>query len=152
MARAPYNVHVFLYRITENGDKEYAILRRSDDEKWQGICGGGEDGETIVQSALREAYEEAGLPQYNILHRLDTISYIPATEFKASECWTKDVIVIPMYYFGTLYDGNIILSSEHSEYKWCNFQEARNLIYWHDQKNALWELNERLERGILANL
>ena len=149
MARAPYNVHVFLYRITENGDKEYAMLRRSDDEKWQGICGGGEDGETIVQSALREAYEEAGLPEYSILHKLDTISYIPATEFKASEYWGKDVIVIPMYYFGASYDGNIILSYEHTDYKWCNFHEARNLIYWHDQKNALWELNERLERDIL---
>lgn len=150
MARSPYNVHVFLYRIAENGDKEYAILRRSDDEKWQGICGGGEAGETIAESALREAYEETGLPQDHILHRLDSISYIPATVFKASEHWGKNVIVIPMYYFGALYNGNIILSNEHSEYKWCNFHEARSLIYWHDQKNALWELNERLERGILG--
>lgn len=150
MARAPYNVHVFLYRINENGDKEYAMFRRSDYDIWQGICGGGEDGEAILESALREAYEEAGLPQNSILHRLDTISYIPATEFKASKHWGKDVVVIPMYYFATLYDGNIILSSEHSEYKWCDFHEAMNLMYWNDQKNALWELNERLERGILV--
>jgi len=149
MARAPYNVHVFLYRISENGNKEYAILRRSDDEKWQGICGGGEDGETIAQSALREANEEVGLTGSNILYKLDSVSYIPATEFKAQEYWGKDVVVIPMYYFATLYNGNIILSDEHSEYKWCNFNEARKLIYWHDQKNALWELNERLERDIL---
>lgn len=146
MARAPYNVHVFLYRITENGDKEYSIFRRSDDGVWQGICGGGEDGETIIESALREAYEEAGLPQNIVLHKLDTTSYIPATEFKASGYWSKNVVVIPMYFFATLYKGNITLSHEHSEYKWCSFNEARNLMYWHDQKNALWELNER---GIL---
>ena len=149
MAREPYNVHVFLYRITENGDKEYSIFCRSDDSKWQGICGGGEDGETIVESALREAYEEAGLPQSTILHRLDSISYIPATEFKASEYWGENIVVIPMYYFGALYDGKITLSNEHSEYKWCNFNEASELMYWHDQKNALWELNKRLERNIL---
>lgn len=149
MARSPYNVHVFLYRLIENGDREYGIFHRSDDSKWQGICGGGEEGETILESALREAYEEAGLPQCTPLYKLDSVSYIPATEFKASEHWGKAVVVIPMYYFGALYDGEITLSREHSEYKWCNFNEAHNLIYWHDQKNALWELNERLERGIL---
>lgn len=150
MARAPYNVHVFLYRVKENGDREYAMFHRSDNEIWQGICGGGEDGETIIESALREAYEEAGLPQHSIFHRLDTLSYIPATVFKASEHWGRDVVVIPMYFFATLYDGNIILSNEHTEYKWCNLQEAMNLMYWNDQKNALWELNERLERDILV--
>ena len=150
MARAPYNVHVFLYRITKNKNREYALLRRSDDEKWQGICGGGEDGETIAQSALRETNEEAGLTWSNIIYKLDSVSYIPATVFDASGYWGKEVIVIPMYYFGALYDENIILSNEHSEYKWYNFNEARKLIYWHDQKNALWELNERLERGLLV--
>lgn len=149
MARAPYNVHVFLYRFAESGEKEYAIFRRSDDEVWQGICGGGEDNETIIESALRESYEEAGISQCLDLHRLDTISFVPANVFKASEDWGKDVVVVPMYFFGALYDGNITLSHEHSEYKWCNCEEARKLMYWHEQKNALWELNERLERGIL---
>jgi dihydroneopterin triphosphate diphosphatase len=149
MARAPYNIHVFLYRITADGDKEYAVFRRSDDAKWQGICGGGEDGETIIETALREAYEEAGIPLYTTLYKLDSISYIPATVFKASGYWGKNVVVVPMYYFCASYDGYITLSSEHSEHKWCNFNEASKLIYWHDQKNALWELNERLERGIL---
>lgn len=149
MARAPYNVHVFLYRIVESGDREYAILQRSDDGKWQGICGGGEDGESIVESALREAYEEAGLPQGTVLYRLDTVSYIPSKEFKASAYWDRNIVVIPMYYFAALYSGEITLSSEHSEYKWCNFNDASKLMYWHDQINALWELHERLERGIL---
>lgn len=149
MARAPYNVHVFLYRNSESGEREYAIFRRADDGVWQGICGGGEAGETIVESALREGYEEAGLPQCMTLHRLDTVSYIPSNAFKASEYWGKNVVVVPMYYFCASYDGEIIISHEHSEYKWCNFDEASKLFYWHDQKNALWELNERLERGIL---
>lgn len=150
MARAPYNVHVFLYRFTEEGEKEYAMFRRSDDGKWQGICGGGEDGENIIESAQREAFEEAGLPKNTTLYKLDTVSYIPATEFKASKYWGKDVVVIPMYFFGAFYDGSIVLSREHSEYKWCRLNEARDLMYWHDQKNGLWELNERLERGILV--
>lgn len=149
MARAPYNIHIFLYRTGKAGNREYAIFRRADDLKWQGISGGGEDGETILESALREGYEEAGLPQLTNLHRLDSVSYIPSSEFKASEYWGKDVVVVPMYFFSGYYDGEIKLSHEHSEFKWCSFDEAMNLMYWHDQKNALWELNERLERGVL---
>lgn len=149
MARAPYEVHIFLYRANKTGEREYAVFRRSDDGKWQGICGGGEDGETILESASREAYEEAGLPREIKLYRLDSTSHIPATEFKASEYWGKNVVVVPMYHFGGEYAGKITLSDEHTKYKWCSFSEASELIYWHDQKNALWELNERLERGIL---
>lgn len=149
MARSPYNIHILLHRTGKDGNREYAIFRRSDDSKWQGICGGGEDGETILESALREGYEEAGLPKSTILHRLDCISYIPSNVFKASEIWGDKVVVVPMYFFGGYYDGEIRLSHEHSEFKWCSFDEAMNLMYWHDQKNALWELNERLERGII---
>lgn len=149
MTRAPYNIHILLYRTGNGGNREYAIFRRADDSKWQGISGGGEDGETILESALREGYEEASLPQSTILHRLDCVSYIPSSEFKASEIWGDKVVVVPMYFFGGYYDGEIKLSHEHSEFKWCSFDEAMNLIYWHDQKNALWELNERLERGVL---
>ena len=39
--------------------------------------------------------------------------------------------------------------SLYPEFKWCNFNEASELIYWHDPQNELWELNERLERGLL---
>lgn len=152
MARAPYNIHIFLYRTGKLGNREYAIFRRADDSRWQGISGGGEDGETILESALREGYEEAGLPQATNLYRLDSVSYIPSSEFKASEIWGDKVVVVPMYFFGGYYDGEIKLSHEHSEFKWCSFDEATNLMYWHDQKNALWELNERLERGVLKQL
>ena len=56
--RAPYQVLVFPYY---KGDKgiEYAIFNRSDADYdyWQGIAGGGEDGETIIESVQRESWE-----------------------------------------------------------------------------------------------
>ena len=47
MARAPFNVLVFPYRLTNHG-LEYAIFNRADAEEdfWQGLSGGGEDRET----------------------------------------------------------------------------------------------------------
>ena len=61
MARRPEQVHIFLYRHSEQG-YEYAVFQRSDtDYCWQGVCGGVEDEETPDQSARRELMEEAGI-------------------------------------------------------------------------------------------
>ena len=54
-----------------------------------------------------------------------------------------------MYFFAMPYDGQIVLSAEHTEMRWAAYQPAYELVYWHDQKNALWELNQRLLRGNL---
>ena len=60
MARAKYNILVIPYIIQDEMIK-YAVFNRSDMLVWQFIAGGGEDGETPLQSAKREAYEEAGI-------------------------------------------------------------------------------------------
>ena len=59
MSRAPFQVLVNPYRKRSNGHFEYALMQRADDGTWQGIAGGGEDGETPFEAAIRETYEEA---------------------------------------------------------------------------------------------
>ena len=148
--RQPINIHVYLYRKNHNDEFEYAVLQRADDPKcWQGISGGVEEGETIEQAALRESFEEAGVPNNSTLFRLDTISYLPANIFSVHKLWGKDVMVYPMYFFAIPFEGNVLLSNEHLNVRWCTYQNAYDLIYWHDQKNAIWELDQRLLRGNL---
>lgn len=150
MARQPINIHVFLYRKNQNYEFEFAILQRSTDEKcWQGVSGGVEEGETHELAALRESYEEVGTPLDSTIYRMDTISYLRADIFSEHINWGKNIVVVPMYFFAMPYDGEIVLSNEHKNYKWCSYEDAENLIYWHDQKVGLWELNERLKRGNL---
>ena len=147
MGRQPINVHVYLFR-KNNSEFEYAIFHRADDEKcWQGVSGGVEDGETPEQAALRETHEEAGTPLSMPLYRLDTMCFIPSVLFWEHVNWGNDVVVCPMYFFAVNFDGEIILSREHTEVKWLPYEEAEKLVYWQDQKNALWELNQRLLRG-----
>jgi len=149
--RKPENVHVFLYRKNLDAVYEYAIFQRADNtEWWQGISGGVEDGETTEQAAIREAFEEAGTPLHSPIHRLDTISFLPAAIFSCHVLWGKDVVVVPMFHYAMLFDGNISLSHEHKDVKWLEFEEAEKLVYFHDSKNALWELNQRLLRGNLV--
>lgn len=148
--RQPVNIHAYLYHIAPDGTPRYAIFRRADDPKcWQGISGGVESGETPAQAALREAREEAGTPPNLPLYPLDTVSALPSTLFSVRDAWGPDVVVCPMHFFAIPYSGLIALSDEHTEYRWCTYEEAEPLVYWHDQKTALWELHERIRRGNL---
>ena len=151
MQRQPIQVHVYLFRKTNNG-YEYAIFQRSDlTVCWQGICGGLEDKETIIEGARREIREESGITKAFPLYKLDTTSYLPDVIISKSERehWNDDVIVIPMYYFAMEYDGEIVLSDEHLQFKWMCYQDASDLIYFDDQKTALYELNELLLRDMI---
>lgn len=153
MARKPENVHIYLYRKVFNDEYEYAIFQRSDNpEWWQGVSGGVEDGETYRQAALRESYEEAGTPLEIPIYRLDTVSYLPSDIFEEHTAWGKDVVVCPMFFFAIPFSGDIVLSGEHIQVMWLKYQDAINLVYFHDQKTALWELNQRLLRGNMIRI
>ncbi len=146
--RAPYQVLVFPYYIGDNGI-EYAIFHRSDADWWQAISGGGEDGETITESAKREAWEEGGISKDSLYMKLDTVNSIPAEEFADSIHWGENVYVIPENCYGVeITDKQLRISHEHTEYKWVSFNDAISCLKWDGNKVALWELNKRLIRKI----
>ena len=147
MGRMPYHIHVFPYR-ERNGKTEFAIFQRSDlPEIWQGIAGGGEQGESILQTALRECAEEGNIVMPGPLYPLDSISVMRSTVFPEwTDAWGKDVVVLPMYFFGMPYEGEIKLSEEHLCFAWMPFEQADAAVKMPDQNTALWELSERLVR------
>ncbi len=145
MARAPFQVLVYPYCRTQEGGYEYAIFRRADEGFWQGIAGGGEDEETPLQAARREAFEEAGIGPDAEWLRLDTVEPIPVTEFRNSAIWGEGVYVIPQYCFGVkVADRRMALSHEHTEYAWLPYEEAVGRLKYDGNKTALWELEARL--------
>lgn len=146
MPRAPFQVLVYPYRKLNNGHFEYALLKRADDGIWQGIAGGGEDGETPFEAAIRETYEEAGLSPVSEFIRLDSIESVPAAGFRDSPIWGEDVYVIPQHSFGVAaHDVRITISHEHTEYQWFTYEEACRLIKYDGSRTALWELDKRLK-------
>jgi len=145
MPRAPFQIHVIPFRKNRNGDFEYAIFKRTDEPYWQGIAGGGEGSESPIQAARREAFEEANISETAQYFRLKAMSFVPVYHFTARDIWPNDLYVVPNYCFAV--DGSdieIVLSFEHSEYRWVDYEEGKNLLHWDDNKTALWELNERL--------
>lgn len=145
MSRAPFNVLVLPYRQVGADEFEYALFRRSDAGFWQGVSGGGEDDETPLQAARREAQEEAGISPVLPFLALDTVESLPAVEFRSSVLWGEDVFVIPQYCFGVRVDSpDLVLSHEHTEYRWLPYAEARAMLKFDGNRTALWELNQRL--------
>jgi len=145
MPRAPFNVHVLPYRSGDRGF-EFVILKRTDMGIWQGIAGGGEDDETPIDAARRESFEECGIPPGSRFLQLDSATPIPVTFFSESHLWGEDVYVIPQYAFGVDATGcEIVLSEEHTDYRWLPYDEAHELLHYHNNKNDLWELHQRLK-------
>jgi dATP pyrophosphohydrolase len=146
MTRAPFQVLVYPYRKSRDGQLEYALLKRADEGWWQGVAGGGEDQERPLEAARRETYEETGIPPTSEFTPLDSVESIPVSGFRDSYLWGEDVYVIPQYAFGVAsQDTQITISPEHTEYRWFSYEEARRLVRYDGCKTALWELDQRLK-------
>ncbi|MHA6531208.1 NUDIX hydrolase [Paenibacillus sp. BAC0078] len=149
MGRAEFQVLVIPYKITFSKHLLFSILKREGEGYWQWIAGGGEENESIIQAAKREAFEEAGIdPECNFM-KLDSLAMVPVTHFKAFKNRT-DIFVIPEYCFGVNVHDEILLSAEHTEYRWVNFETAMQLLKWDSNKTALWELDARISRSMLS--
>lgn len=146
MPRAPFNAFTYPYRKTTASGYLYALLKRSDADFWHGASGGGEDEENPIDAARRETFEESGIPQDSPFFQLDTVAYIPVIGFRDSHTWGEDLYVIPQYYFAVLTDmTELVLSREHVAFQWLEYEQAHRLLNFDSDRNALWELNQRLQ-------
>lgn len=113
-------------------DLEFLLLKRASNEKYPGIwqmVTGSIESESAYQSALREIKEETGLTpiKFWVVPNINSF-YSPE----------KDVIImIPV--FAVLVDENpkVIISEEHSEYKWVKKEEAIKLLAWPGQRKSV---------------
>ena len=137
-------VEVIVYRKIKSGYR-YLLLKRSEKGKypgiWQMVSGTIEEGEKIYKTALRELKEETQIePEemyifpkitefYNFLDD-DEISFAPIFLVKAK---TADVVI----------------SDEHSEYKWMDFHKAYKMAHWVQWKENIQHAEKILKNKIL---
>lgn len=143
--RAPYQILVFPYFRESDGSIKYCIFKREDLKVWQGIAGGGEEGEKPIETGIREANEEADIPLDSKITQLSTTCSIPVTAISGF-IWGEDVVVIPEYSFGVELRSKdpIKLSDEHLQFEWLSFEVAYQRLNWDSNRTAIWELNHRL--------
>lgn len=144
MSRKPINVLIIPFILARHGTYKFALFKRKDLDCWQGIAGGVEEGETIIEAARRECFEEAQICFDSKFIKLDTVSSIPRTYFSGD--WSDNVYIVTEYSFGVeVKNQKLNISTEHSEYGWFNYGEAMEILRWDSNRTALWELNERIK-------
>ena len=139
-------VLVIPYKVVD-GMPQYCIFKRSDALYWQFIAGGGEDDETPLEAARREAFEEASLEMTLPYYQLKSTFHVPADciSDKHRKYWSADTFVLPEYCFAVRVDNEAIkLSREHTEYIWTTYEKAKEMLYWETNKVALFELHNRI--------
>jgi dihydroneopterin triphosphate diphosphatase len=138
-----FQVLVFPFRKCGNEGYQFAIFRRIRSGLWQAISGGGGNGESFLQAAIRESWEEAGIPQSADYFSLETINSVPVHFF--SEPTPAGQYVINEHCFAVdCTQAEIVISDEHSEYRWVDYKTAKDMLKWDSNKTAIWELYQRL--------
>ena len=131
-------VDTYVFRKIQNGYK-FLMLKRAEtkiyEHLWQGVAGKIEKGETAWQAAVRELKEETGLTPIQMF-----IADHVSTFYEE----TGDLInLVPVFGIETE-TKHITLSSEHSEYKWMNFEDAERTLAWNGQKKGIRTVYEML--------
>ena len=124
-------IDAYVYRILDKEIK-FLILKRAKtklyEHLWQGVAGKIEKGETASQAALRELKEETGLVPYKMFIADHVSSFY--------ESYKDRINFVPV--FGIeVHKRQIILSDEHCEYKWVDFETAYKTLTWNGQKRGL---------------
>ena len=138
--RLPIQVQGILFRKI-NGKIQYLLLKRIKEGFWQPVTGGIEEGETKIGALKREVREETGIK--NVVRIIEDVGYYEFWDFFKREARSR---LIKEHVFGVEISSNekIVIGREHSEYRWCNFEEALKLLKWKENKEALKKLNEIL--------
>ena len=131
----PVKVEAIVFRLIDN-EVQFLLLERvkEDGGFWQPITGTVEDGEKLEECLIREIREEAKIERTimisNALYKFD---------------WRKasgDVIV--EYVFAVKVPINTVIRvnlREHIEYKWCNYEDALDMLFTDNNKRSLGIVN-----------
>lgn len=131
-------IDAYVFYQSDNG-LEYLLLKRAKtkmyEHLWQGVAGKIERREEAWQAAIRELKEETGFDPASIFIA-DHIS-------KFYEAHGDRINLVPV--FGIeVNNKNVILSEEHSEYQWQDFEKALKFLSWEGQKAGLSTVNKML--------
>lgn len=133
-------IELHICRKTDQGDK-FLLLKRSDKAKiypgiWQMITGTIESHEHTRDTLIRELKEETGLVPQKILSipRVNTFYLAIA-----------DKICMSPVFLTIVDKEDIVISDEHTEFRWATYTEAKDLIHWPNQVDSLEMIRKYLD-------
>ena len=142
MAFRPDLVDVWIFRLA--GDACQVLLMRRSAERvlpglWQGVSGRLEDGERVVEGALRELREETGFerPVVEVLYDLDFVNQFHYAAVDA-------VLSAAVFAVRVAPDAEPVLSHEHDSARWVSLEVAWAEVVWPGYRDAIRRISENL--------
>ena len=125
-------VEVHIFRETENAI-EFLLLKRAEDQiypaVWQMISGKIKENEKAFETSLRELKEETNLTPLKMWIAPKVNSFYSSQ--------TDSICLIPVFAVRVEKDSKVMISDDHSEYKWVTSAEAKRLLAWDGQRKAV---------------
>ena len=132
----PDLVACWIFRVAADGQVRILLLHRAPGRIfagiWQPVTGKLEDGERIVEAALRELLEETAIDPTGIetLFGLDQVNIFHAEHI--------DSLQAEAVFAAELRPGvEARLSDEHDEQRWCSPAEAVEMVVWPAYREAI---------------
>ena len=130
-----------LHLMDENFEINYLILNYSYGH-WDFPKGNIESGETEIDTIKREVMEETGIMDIKLIEGFrQQISY---KYRKKSKLVHKTVI----YYLAETTSNKVVLSFEHVNFAWLNFDDALNKLSFDNSKKVLKNAKEFLSNNV----
>jgi bis(5'-nucleosidyl)-tetraphosphatase len=130
-----------LHLMDENFEINYLILNYSYGH-WDFPKGNIESGETEIDTIKREVMEETGIVDIKLIDGFrQQISY---KYRKKSKLVNKTVI----YYLAETKSNKVVLSFEHVNFAWLNFDDALNKLSFDNSKKVLKNAKEFLSNSV----
>jgi|TARA_B110000116_G_C16409855_1_gene391267 bis(5'-nucleosidyl)-tetraphosphatase len=124
--------------INENNKKQFLLLNYPS-KHWDFVKGKMEEGETPHQTALRETEEETGITDVEFIDGYEEeIEYY----FRADN---QDIHKKVIFFLGKTKTENIILSHEHLDFIWLDFNNALKKITYQNAKDLLKKSHKFLD-------
>ena len=145
MAHALLQISVFPYTIIE-GEIYFALFRKYPriGGAWEGIVGGGKEGETPLETAMHAAFEEAGIMPGARFVPLETFEMIPVTDVDGS-----GMLPLPQYSFGVEVDQRKVTTKPWlTEVIWLPLESVMKKLLPESSRTALCELYFRVRNRL----
>jgi dATP pyrophosphohydrolase len=131
--------------IYNQDKKKYLLLKRALHKiyggTWQMITATCENNESTPQTAIRELYEETRLKPV----KLFAVPHVNTFYFDIN-----DSICLSPVFLAIVDSDTVIISEEHTDYKWVSYDEAIELINWPDQIQSLEIIKKYLDNPVLS--
>ena len=124
--------------FNDNKNRKFLLLNYPS-KHWDFVKGKMENGETTHETALRETKEETGISDVEFLDGFEEeIEYY----FRAEN---QDIHKKVIFFLGKTKTLDIILSHEHLDFIWLDYDNALNKITYGNAKNLLKKSKEFLD-------